>query len=80
MAGMFHAEFKQRCLAMSFTPGGSTPEAFDKMIRSDIDSFVRMAKQARLRANLLQRYLGDLYHLRPPGDFLDNLLCENRRG
>jgi hypothetical protein len=35
---------------MSVTPGGSTPEAFDKIIRSDIDIFLRMAKPAGLRA------------------------------
>ena len=34
---------------MSFAPGGSTPEEFDKIIRSYIDTFVRMAKVAGLR-------------------------------
>ena len=43
-------ELKARFEAMSFVPGGSTPEAFDKMIRSDIDTFVRMAKLAGMRA------------------------------
>ncbi len=36
--------------AMSFAPGGSTPEEFDQMIRADIDTFIRMAKLAGLRA------------------------------
>lgn len=45
-----HPELKERFLAMSFSPSGSTPEEFDKMIRADIDTFVRMAKLAGLRA------------------------------
>ncbi len=42
-------EIKDKFAAMSFAPGGSTPEEFDKIIRSDIDTFVRMAKVAGLR-------------------------------
>jgi tripartite-type tricarboxylate transporter receptor subunit TctC len=45
-----HTDLKERFVTMSFTPGGSTPEEFDKMVRSDIDTFVRMAKLAGLRA------------------------------
>ena len=43
-------ELKARFQSMSFVPGGSTPEEFDTMIRSDIDTFVRMAKLAGMRA------------------------------
>ena len=43
------AELKDKFAAMSFAPSGSTPEEFDKIIRSDIDTFVRMAKVAGLR-------------------------------
>ena len=43
-------EIKDRFQAMSFAPGGSTPEEFDQMIRADIDTFIRMAKLAGLRA------------------------------
>jgi tripartite-type tricarboxylate transporter receptor subunit TctC len=42
-------DVKERFSTMSFAPGGSTPEEFDKLIREDIATFVRMAKLAGLR-------------------------------
>ena len=41
---------KDKLQAMGFAGAGTTPEEFEKIVRSDIDTFVRMAKVAGLRA------------------------------
>ena len=42
-------DVKERLQAMGFVPSSSTPEAFEKMVRTDIEIFTRMAKIAGLR-------------------------------
>ena len=43
-------EVKQQMLAISFEPGPSTPEEFDRIIRSMIDTFSKVVVAAGLRA------------------------------
>ena len=42
-------EVKERFALMSFVPGGSTPEEFEKIVRKDIEVFGRMVRLAGLR-------------------------------
>jgi tripartite-type tricarboxylate transporter receptor subunit TctC len=42
-------EVRERLGNMGFSPSSSTPEEFDKLVRADIQTFIRMAKEAGLR-------------------------------
>ena len=42
-------DIKQRLQGMGFVPAPSTPEEFEKIVRADIETFIKMAKIAGLR-------------------------------
>ncbi len=42
-------DVRERLQNMAFTPVPTTPAEFDKILRSDIETFIRMAKIAGLR-------------------------------
>jgi len=43
-------DIREKLAAMSFVPSGSTPEEFEKMVRADIEVFIKMARIAGLRS------------------------------
>jgi tripartite-type tricarboxylate transporter receptor subunit TctC len=43
-------DIKERLQGMGFVPAPSTPDEFSKIVRADIEIFIKMARTAGLRA------------------------------